>query len=613
MERPVFPGWNLRNAGRGAMAGCLFLLAACGGGGDGGSAPAPRALTFTQPSTSITQPINGTPPVVVLAFHIDPAFQNDYAFARYSTDGIATLSGSLASATEGTITLVMKAPGALSKGVHVDSIDLRLCSDSPCNTPIAGATATATINYTVTAPLPGNEPSIQFTPAAIVRTDHPLQGIATNLQPTGMASIVTFDMNNIGVTPNVQVGSYTTNAVTGVGLVGYSSSSQLPRPQGSISVLFNPALTLPLGTYHDSITVVACLDPDCVNPLPGSPFTIPVDYTLSNTITVAGANGYTWNPLVADASQVAWSAATGKLTGLTSWFLQSHPQSLVTLDPVSLQAGSYTRLPDVPMAMAVSPDGLYAYVGIYDSATGSRIEKRRLSDSAVVGSVPIDPQQGIDEIRVAPGAAELVVVATHVDYTQHAIDLVDMASLTKLDASMVTATQSNTVLSPTWGADAGTLYVYDVGLDVVCTLHPAAGQLGMPTCLTADLNGTQAVTSQVRYANGLLVESHGGLFDLATGQVQPRLDLPMPWGSTLHNPDFSMVTVDAAAHRAYFLSSTGGLSALNVYDLQTRQMTGTLPTNASGLGSIVRFGRDGLAYTTGGSFVGILTGPFVVP
>lgn len=596
------------------MAGGLFLLAACGGGGDGGSAPPPRALTFSQPATSITQPINGTPPVVSLAFHIDPAFQNDYVFARYSTDGIATLSGSLASATEGTITLVMKAPGALSKGVHVDTIDLRLCSDSPCNTPIAGATATATINYTVTAPLPGNEPSIQFTPAAIVRTEHPVQGIATSLQPTGTASIVTFAMNNIGVTPNVQVGSYTTTAVTGAGLVGYSSSSQLPRPQGSIFVQFNPALTLPLGTYHDSITVVACLDPDCVNPLPGSPFTIPVDYTLSNTITVAGANGYTWQALLSEGQLLAWSPTTGKLTATNPWIGPSHPQTLVTSDPATLQAGAYVRLPAPPTALALSPDGSHAYVGTYDAQTGgSRIQKVRLADGVVVGNVFIDTYQGVDEIILAPGAGELVAVATHVDYTLHDLHLVDMATLTKLDTSGVTAVQSNTVLSPAWGSDAGTLYAYDAYSDALCTFHPSAGQLGMPTCLTADLAGTQAGGSHVRYSGGRLYESHGGIYDLASGQLQPRLVLPMANGSQPSNPRYSMLDIDAANHRAYYLYSDGGPTTLGVVDLNTLQMTGSLALNAFGATSIVRFGRDGLAYATDGHYIGIVTGPFVVP
>jgi hypothetical protein len=614
MERPVLPGWNLRNAGRAAAAGGLLLLVACGGGGDGGTPSAPRAVTVTPAISSVSQPINGTPPVVGLTIHIDTAYQNDYLFARYSTDGIATLSGSLTSATDGAITLVMKAPGALTKGVHADTIDLRLCSDSPCNTPIAGATASATINYTVTAPLPGSEPSIQFTPTAIVRTDHPILGLASTLPAPGPSSVVTFDMNNIGVTPNVQVGSYTTNAVTSVGLVGYSSSSQLPRPQGSLSVQFNPALNLPLGSYHDSITVVACLDPNCVNPLPGSPFTIPVDYTLSNTISVGGANGYTWQPLLAEGQFLAWSPTTGKLTATNPWIGPQHPQTLVTSDPVTLQAGAYVPLPGAPTALALSPDGSHAYVGTYDSQTGgSRIQKVRLADGVVVGNVFIDTYQGVDEIILAPGAGELVAVATHVDYTLHDLHLVDMATLTKLDTSGVTATQSNTVLSPAWGSDAGTLYAYDAYSDALCTFHPSGGQLGMPTCLTADLAGTYTGGSHVRYSGGRLYESHGGIYDLASGQLQPQVVLPMANGSQPNNPRYSMLDIDSANHRAYYLYSDGGPTTLGVVDLNTMQMTGSLALNAFGATSIVRFGRDGLAYATDGHFVGILTGPFVVP
>jgi hypothetical protein len=377
--------------------------------------------------------------------------------------------------------------------------------------------------------------------------------------------------------------------------------------------VFKIPSALGLGTYRDTITLTACLDLACVNPIPGSPFTIPVDYTVTNTFTASGSNGYVWNAVQVDPQFIAWNAINKRLIGITTWTTQPNPQSLVSVDPVTLQVDWILPLGYPPTAIAVSEDGLYAYVGLSGSQH-SAVEKIRLSDRAIITSVAVPDNLSIDEIHPMPGFADALAISTHINYTERSVRLLDMAAGTG-NAYTVTPNLTGSPLSLAWGGSANVLYAYDVADDKLYTFHPGGGQLRTPDVLNIDLNGTQYTPSRIVYWQGMLIESHGAVFNIANKQITARLQLPLASNSALSNPDMSVVEVDATNHRLYFRYSMGGGSAtLSTFDLPTLQMTGTMLTNNGPfIGDLVRWGNNGLAYTTTAGFIGIMTGAFVLP
>ena len=95
--------------------------------------------------------------------------------------------------------------------------------------------------------------------------------------------------------------------------------------QGTLSIGLQPGNQMGSGTYTGTISVTACLDATCANPVQGSPFQIAVTYNVGSSITVGGANGYTvqglqlqslgmvWDPL----NQVIWVVQHFDSTGVS--------------------------------------------------------------------------------------------------------------------------------------------------------------------------------------------------------------------------------------------------------------------------------------------------------
>jgi hypothetical protein len=376
-----------------------------------------------------------------------------------------------------------------------------------------------------------------------------------------------------------------------------------------LQVTFKNATTAGLGVHHDTIALSACLDAGCVNPLPGSPYNIPVDYTVTNTYTVAGANGYTWNPAYATTERLAWNPVSQRLIALSSYLTPA--ASLLSIDPVTRTVDWTYGLGAYAMAIAISNDGLYAYVATHRPPLTS-IDKIRLSDRAIVSSVALGDNQTVDELKTAPGLVDIVAATTHVNYTDNQVRLLNMSGSGAITDAFNPGPGS-TVMGLAWDGAASMLYAYDSYGKVLYAFHRNGALLGSPDVLPADLSGAQRVGSRIEYAPGLLIESHGGVFDLTAQRVTSIIALPMGFGSALNNPDSSSVAVDAANHRLYFRYTAGGSATISAFDLSNLSMTGTMSVNSWGWDPLVRWGHDGLAYATGGGYVGILTGPFVVP
>jgi hypothetical protein len=108
---------------------------------------------------------------------------------------------------------------------------------------------------------------------------------------------------------------------------------------GLVEIVPQPGSSLAKGTYNDTVTVTVCLDPACVNPV-GPPLTIVVQYTVSDTQTVPGPNGYTFQILPLHTTDIAWDATHGLFYLSTSPDAANGASALRTLDPGTLTLGA---------------------------------------------------------------------------------------------------------------------------------------------------------------------------------------------------------------------------------------------------------------------------------
>lgn len=186
---------------------------------------------------------------------------------------------------------------------------------------------------------------VTFLPQAITTLATPLSGAAeafTTVSVTGSQDAL-----------YVAVGS----TLRGVAIASVSGD-YLDAMQ--IHVTFKEAGALPDGTYTDTVTFEVCTDDKCANQIAGSPFSVPVSYTVSGSSAVAvptslsAPTGFLSHDVV--------DAAISKPLGLV---VMASTQPANTLQVVDLATGieRAIALSKPPTSIALSPDGRKVAVG----------------------------------------------------------------------------------------------------------------------------------------------------------------------------------------------------------------------------------------------------------
>lgn len=139
-----------------------------------------------------------------------------------------------------------------------------------------------------------------------------------------------------------------------------------------LELTHRPPRTLYNGTYSDRITVRACLDEACSQPLSGSPLSIPVSTVLSGTDVETGLTGPAPDPdpevtplpvlsrvtLPHDVVDAEYSRTLDRAIMAATYPVNA----LYIYDPATGTATA-AALSHAPTAVSVSPDGLTAAVG----------------------------------------------------------------------------------------------------------------------------------------------------------------------------------------------------------------------------------------------------------
>ena len=244
-----------------------------------------------------------------------------------------------------------------------------------------------------------------------------------------------------------------------------------------------------------------------------------------------------------------------------------------------------------PKRMAFSDDGQTMYVGLNGAAAVRRVDLQTQTPGLQF-SVGADSFSGVyfpDYLAVMPGNADTVAVSR----TNGGAAVYDNG---------VQRPQTAGGGSLQFGLTASRLYA---GGGPVQKLAVNASGLTSAGTIPAGRGGTTSFFDKTR---GLLFTSGGDVYDPEAGTIRGQFT-----GLNFN----SLMTVDAAAGRVYFLtsdSSFGSIWKLVAYDMNTFLPLGyaTLTGIVGEPSDLVRWGTNGLAFRTGSSFSSTTEGRVVL-
>ncbi len=512
-----------------------------------------------------------------------------YSYLRTAIQSINfSFTNPTSSGQAATLSFGLWSPALMGSGTYQDQVTVQFCLDQACTIPVTGAPITISITYTVTGNAVSNA-TYTVTPSASITVEAPdtattasaTISVATNQLPPYTTYLIGQSQQS-GV---VASGSWQVNA-EGTGFTG------------TLIVNLVSPNSLGPGVYSDVITVSICYDSGCTKPATGSPWVLPVTYTVTATEGV----DYQAQMLPVTASDIAWAAVNQKIYAVTTSGSGQYPSALLEIDPTTATVTRSLSLGGEPTVLSVSDDGLYAYVGFSDQGNVERIALSTMSLDLTI-PLPIDPTYGTTYagyLLAMPGASTSMVVSAYVfgtgliDWDSRGTYVYDNATMRP--QTFLTPDASTRVMALSWGTDSSTLYAYDGNGTRLFT----ASTLTTGLSLANEATGV-SISGDIYYLNAAIYGDDGTVTDPTTGAVlagflQP-LDALEP-----------VVALDSSLNRAYFfyqeqLSPTP-LWTFATYNLETQSVREKTRVSGCSLepggvngkvGRLIRWGSNGLA------------------
>lgn len=579
-----------------ALSVILLSVSACGGGSADSTPAAVQTKTTPAPSISATpSPVSATAVVTDPA----PSATVNLTFANVSgtiflsvddttTNGIASVGTPTFNSTSGSFTINFKSPVNLKPADYTDTLTVLLCSDAQCKVVLASQPLQVT--YTVKAATGSSAPSVTLD--STTQTFSALY-IQTAPSPSVNLDPVAFTFANFPGTPNVQVSAPTTGGVVSPTFVMKDAT------HGGIAFTFAPPSGLSQQTYTTPVTVNVCIDPNCVNLVQS--FTLTLDYTVTNKITVAGDNGYSISAYPLAANLLASNPNLTRVLAVVAPGSGATTNSIESIDPTS---GTSTLPPFVlsespNTAAALADDGSFLYV-----AGPTKIQQ--VQTSTLSGGYTIDTTALTNTtLAVQPGHPQTIAVAYN-----GGMQIFDSGHPRTNPLQLLGYRLS----APAWtSSDPNILGARRVGntLDLECSFSIDAN--GFTSTANSQCAGVAAnlVSPSYLFAGGFGYSSTGVILKEADWTVAGTL--PTADSST----SLSGVLPDSTTTRAYAFASSTTSCNLQSFSLSTNAQLATLalPIVASGncgYSNLVRWGTNGLAFTTGTDLV-VVSGKFVAP
>jgi hypothetical protein len=606
----------------------LFALAACGGGGgdstsgapggstlfpgsSGGGSPTAR-LKLSTSAVNVSSPVtNGRRPTSSITVSVEnSAGVNYFIRVQYSDKGIANL-GSTRDNGVLEVLVNFRTPYDLVPATYDDTLIFHLCTDAACNTPVTGASVTVPVQYSVLAP--ATPPAVSLSSTSLN-----LQALITDAVAPGVPDLdVTFT--------GLQVHPFVTVAWNGsaVGNSYYRPTSGSELTSGVLDAGVQSPSEIGPGVYDGTITLTACLDQNCVNPLAGSPITLSVHMTVADQVD--GPNGYRLRIVDVFASDMVWDATRQRLYVATP---DTSPvgtnERISVIDPATASVVSSIGIGWKPQTMAISDDHQYLYVASAPSPLA--VQRLKVADLSLDATIPLGVSATgtaymAREISVAPNQPLTIAVARATNFDTPANGGLVIFDNVTLRPSVLAEQPEFSNAGPfmdrvTWGADSSTLF---------------AGNVSSPVrqiyALTADgagahidrLTGAPNLGRRVHFTSGRLYADGGELYNPATLALTGKFTAP---AADAFN---DVTTIDAAGNRAFVMwsrpnpqgSSGLPLRYLTSFDLASRAEIATIPMHETWIPvRIARVGADRLAllvHRRYDSRVIVIDGAFVGP
>lgn len=582
----------------------LCLLAGCGGAAGGGSSGSRSSssggstdgvslnLSTHQISVSGDADIASSTPgaVSVTVTATISSSSNEpaaglYVGASYTRTGITEVASSYNSDGSLAFNVAFIPPAVLGPGTFDDMVTLILCTDSQCVHQLPGTSQTISVQYTVTGSLPGR---LSVSPSA-TQVSVSASAFATSIPNSIVDLTIDRDLGSGGIAATP---SFTTNGISGVG-----SSFQHTDTDIQLNIIFKPPNSLAPGIYNDTITVDVCAEDTCDEELAGSPFTIAVQYTVSNS--VAGSNGYSIRLLNLSTNDLAWDASSNRILAATTAGDSTYPNSIVAIDAVGGVVDSNTKLATTPGIEAVSDDDQFLYATVNGNGTIQRFCLPSLAADLTIplgDAYPGDPATARD-IQVVPSEPHSVAVAE------------DQAATIFDDTTARTAAPGSpySLDELAFGSTSATLYAGEDGeYGELSVLGVSSSALSTGHVFSTD---AQDGFGHMIFAAGTLYTNSGWAIDPSDGHTLRVLQAGAYEGSVAVIPD----TVNDRLF-AIVASGTSGL-ALASFDLATFSPIASISLNGLDLSHenprLIRWGSDGLAFQTSDGRVALINGAFV--
>ena len=590
----------------------LIAGSGCGGGGGGGGGTSGAATgggvppTLPQPPAPMIQV--STPSLESTALFNDPvAPRTRFTFTSNSELPIRAVTSNLGiesitwrSTGVGLFELEVsyKFPYARGPGSYDDTIRIDACPTFACSSVVA--TATVTSRYVVQLPTGDASPRV-----TVSRTAVALDALLTDDLPPPLPGIE-LTITKVPVAATVRVAT-TTNAIAFARFFASISG-------GKVDLVLVGPYRLGAGTHRDTVTVTVCMDPQCIYPLPQSPITIPIEYTVRDT--VSGPRGYTIKVLPVKSHDLAWDSSRTRVYLATPDYPGDNANTITLLNPVTGELGPSVAMPDMPGELALSDDGQYLYVEI---PYQSEVRRFKLPDFAFdlaipLGKTPSGSPLSVGDMAVMPGSGRTVAIAKSFDTNSNepwelgiyddnvARPVTIRLGYDPINGIMIDHLAWGTNPARFYGASNSaqhlSLYTLNVGADGPSIATTTAGLAG----------------GALNFHEGLLYTDRGRIYDPVSQIILGEIRAPEGGQNVAVIPRGSTPFVVSS----WFADGTRR-AQLGVYDISTLSQLRALklhPDMASSLRKSLRWGDEGVVLSSytgfgyeGGQLV-LISGPF---
>jgi hypothetical protein len=517
-------------------------------------------------------------------------------------------------ARNGTVQLQFDPPYMQGSGTHASTVSLLMCLDAQCQTPVAGSPQTIAATYTVTG---DQAPQANWTVTPnTLGLESPSNG------PTLSA---TLDVSGFNLPP---YGAYlfvrqsSGGIIQGINFDNVSDSDSYVQTTVTLN-LTSPAELGP-GIYNDNLTVLVCYDPACAQQAVGSPWMIPLSYSVD------ASEGSEFQARVLPISATAIAAdPSGKNLYVATYAGQGAPPALVKIDPASGATLGTAVLPGLAQQVVISADGNYAYVDVDIQMEQSwQIERVNLSTMAIDEEILFNQLfTNITDLSVSPLSPHTIGAAIYYQSGGSQIEeleVFDDAAARPDVLSETLALGSYPAQYFQWSTDGATIFIvgasYGQDSGLLQSTVSSAGLAPAATILQPAYG--DGIVGQFHSMGGLLYFDSGDVIDPSKGAIVGQYVMRTP-SSAIAAPNFSAnVLPDASTGKTFavYLDTTtnGENNTLQSFSLAQFGPLMIVRSPVS-LSSPVRWGTDGLAFMgmvynpSPQYYVYLINGSFVAP